>query len=531
MSPMKRPFLLLLVTINALMPLSSQENSLDLGREELESTSSADITFESYSGPEDRIDSAEAIRSIGYILADGVTSSGVGLYTDKYRAQRAIGDPLERGFGADIVEILPEGRVDHITNLRRILSGYLERAWGYSRDDADLLSRFITVYNAVYRGAIEVFADRYRADTLSLLDGGKLGLALGYREWPGKTQLVIPVKDNRYPGDLDAVEPTQLIDTAVVARLRERQDLGISDRKAIIEFIERVVEERTAQIVEERAQIAEEQVQIEERRQDIEEEIAQLIEDIPERTATETTPTTTTATTIETPVTEPPAAEEPVIDTPQEEPPTEPTERVAELQDEQEQLDERSAELEQRSEELDQEEEAVEQLTEQVQELYQETAEDQETLIESPPEVTAIPMVIYRNGFELILINAVTMEPMGDQTVQLEGRSKLVLGDSLYAVHATSRHLLRIDTGTLEVLSESVVVVAPEAPIMQVGEVILTIIEDGDAYYVGQFDGTAALRSRSSKAVAPGTDLVVYDSMLIVQLPDRTFSKLDLRDF
>ncbi len=533
---------------------------LDLDREELDTVGSADIRFENYTGPQDRIDSAMAIRGIGVVLAQGVLDTGTGRYGDKYTARRYVGLETDSRLAADIIEILPDGQVDHITNLRRILAGYLERAWQYGENDADLIARFVTVYNAVYRGSLDIFSERYRPEPVAAMDARRVGLAVSFRDWPGGTQIVIPIRDDRSPGDLDAVAPGQLIDPNVIAHLRDRVDLGIGDRKAIIELIERVIQERTEAIEAEQMRIVAEQAEIAERQDEIAQEIAAAPVPENEEPAAPATPEETVAVPAETPsegtvptvpspadrtvpadspstgaADQPPATVEqaetgqaPTAGEPVE--PAQAPTSVPALEAEQASLTERSQELDERTEELAQDQAEVEELTRQVQELYQETAQDQEAIIESPQRVNLIPVVIGGNGFELMLVNADTLEPFGTQTVPISGRDRIAVGDSLYAVHGSSRHLLRIDGSSLDVLSESAVTVAPGAPLLLVQDSILSIVQDRGQYFVGHFDGTAALMNRSSSPVSAGTDLVVIGTELLVQTPGGGFARLDLTE-
>ncbi|MDA3951003.1 MAG: P83/100 family protein, partial [Spirochaeta sp.] len=246
---------------------------LEIDRDELRDALDADIEFQNYEGPVEQIDSREAIRGIGRSLGRTVTAETGADYAGRYILRRIIGDETSPLRAADLLELTGDAQVDHIVNLRRIVAGYLEDGWGYQAADADLLSRFITIYNAVHRGDLSFFSARYRAAVIDALDSDRVGLATSYRQWAGQTQLVIPIRPERRAGDLDAVDPGQLVDRAVIAELRTRADLGIEDRKAIIEFIERVIEERTEVIAEEREEIEAEQQEIDERRAEIDEEI------------------------------------------------------------------------------------------------------------------------------------------------------------------------------------------------------------------------------------------------------------------
>jgi prefoldin subunit 5 len=538
--------------------------SLEIDRAELQGAGEADIEFENYEGPVEQIDSREAIRGIGRSIGRGINRGDIADYAGRYRVYRIVGDQTEPLRGADIVELDRSARVDHIVNLRRIVAGYLESAWEYGREDADLLARFITIYNAVHRGNVSFFGERYRTAVVEALDAERVGLAISYREWPGRTQLVIPIRDERFPGDLDAVDPRQLIDSAVIAELRTRSDLGIEDRKAIISFIERVIEERTEVIAEERAAIEEEQQEIDQRQEEIEEEIATIEEEQtqaeqpppePEEPADDggvsdggpaTGPAAAPAastppqepqeqleeppqTTEPQPVESVPEEAEAEDDTPEAAPQEQ---RVEELENEQAQLQEREEELQEQREELDEEEEEVEALTEEVEELYQDTAEDQATLDEGGV-AELVPFVISNDddSFELSIVNIDTVDVAGEQTIPVVTRDLVDYQGGLLVAHAGSGRLLLLDSQSLELLEESDTRVVPGARIRIVGQSVLTVVEDGSSFYVGEFDSQLVLLRRSVESVKMETDIVNRGDRLIVQGADGSLRRLDLREF
>ncbi|POQ98465.1 hypothetical protein AU468_12795 [Alkalispirochaeta sphaeroplastigenens] len=487
-------------------------SALEIDRSELEAVSGADIEFESFQGEVQQFDSDQAIRGIGSALGQEATGEGTFNYFNRYILRRVIGDHLDRRRAADIMEFSPDARVDHIENVRRILSGFLVGAWGYQRGDADLLARFITIYNAVHRGDMAFFEARYREAVTESLDPERVGIALSYREWPGMTQMVIPLRGDRGPGDLDAVDPGQLVGPAVIGDLRSRADLGIDERKAIIEFIERVVEVRLDEISRERAAIEEEREEIALRR----EELQEAREPQPEVEPDEELPQVTPAAPI--PGEAPPGeiGEEP--DDPEEaEPRISLADEVA--RDEEELLREREEALDRREEVLQAEEEELEVLVDQLEELYQETARDQAALSErtAPPELVPFVLSDGRGGYEIAVVNLDGPVLEERQIVPLAGRHVLEYRGGLLVVHRGTRRMLLLEPASLAVRAESERSVRSGSRIVVQGDAILTVIEEEGAAFVGEFDSGLVLLRRSADAVNPDTDIVVRGDQVLVQ--------------
>ncbi|MBR7064678.1 MAG: hypothetical protein IKI31_06000, partial [Treponema sp.] len=166
---------------------------------EIKSVGDETVEFINYTGPHTRIDSLAAIKEIGAGLGRTIARSK-NIYTNtgdrgKYYVIHAV-DPTEKGkLDADILFIGANATVDHITNLRRIISAYLSTAYGYSTRDADTLAVFVTVYNAVYRNNIEAFRAKYKSVVMQNLTQEHCGLSIRYSDWPGKSQIVIPLYD------------------------------------------------------------------------------------------------------------------------------------------------------------------------------------------------------------------------------------------------------------------------------------------------------------------------------------------------
>lgn len=224
--------------------LSSAVFALEVNEKELETVSPEQIVFENYSGPHSVINTADEISGIGSSLGKTVaqnleqpSKAGSSL---KYQIIHAV-DSSEKGkLDADILVIGQDSTVDHIKNIRRIISAYLSQSYGYSKSDADTLAVFATVYNAVYRGNFDYFETKYKKAVTSNLMPEKAGIALSYKEWPGKTQIVIPLNDIN--GGLSTVDTSVISDRQVVKSMQGEDDKGVEARKDMVDIKEREAE-------------------------------------------------------------------------------------------------------------------------------------------------------------------------------------------------------------------------------------------------------------------------------------------------
>jgi len=210
---------------------------LEVDRSEIKPGSAGDsITFINYSGPYSVISSVEEINGIGTSLGKGIAASGSSGDPSRYYVIHAVDTAVKTGFDADILILGEKAGVDHIDNLRRIISSYLSAAYGYSAKDSATLATFITIYNAVYRGKIDVFQSRYKPVVMKNLSPDKAGLSVRYDEWPGKTQIVIPLSDPRLAGTVSSIDTTSLTDKAVVEKIKEDSTTATDTRKAMTEL-------------------------------------------------------------------------------------------------------------------------------------------------------------------------------------------------------------------------------------------------------------------------------------------------------
>ncbi|MDR1307399.1 MAG: hypothetical protein LBK74_07475 [Treponema sp.] len=233
-----------------------------VNREELEQNQAA-VNFINYEGPHSRIDTVAQIRNIGYeqgrAVKNGADRTGT---ANRYFVIHCVGDSDGDKFDADIFGLGVDVGVDHIRNLRLIIQGYLEGAYDYNASDAALLARYVTIYNAVFRGDWNFFGVRYKDVVIQNLVQGKEGLSIRWDEWPGQTLMVIPLGTG-IPGSFSAIDTSGLTDPGVITELRNDEDRGIEDRQGMVDLKEREADEANQSATLQREAIAEEEKNIE----------------------------------------------------------------------------------------------------------------------------------------------------------------------------------------------------------------------------------------------------------------------------
>lgn len=235
-------FLKKIFVFTAAASLCSGLWAASVNENELKSAGNPDtIVFENYTGPHSVINSVSEIQEIGSEIGKQVSanvdvSKSYGS-SAKYSVIHCI-DPNESGkLDADIFIIGSSATVDHIKNLRRIIASYLSAAYGYSSKDAETVAVFVTVYNAVYRSNMTYFSSKYKKVVTDNLTSAKCGLAISYKDWPGSSQIVIPLNDVR--GGLSTVDTSVISDKKVVSSMQEDDDRNIDSRKQMVDIKER----------------------------------------------------------------------------------------------------------------------------------------------------------------------------------------------------------------------------------------------------------------------------------------------------
>lgn len=476
--------------------------------DELKSVSQT-IEFENYTGPHSRIDTLEAIKKIGSDMGDQIaasleTSATVG-FVPKYSVIHAL-DPAEKGkLDADILVLGPNAEVDHIRNLRHIIASYLSAAYDYAEADAETIATFITVYNAVYRKNLDAFSSRYKGVVTENLTEANCGLSTRYSEWPGASQIVIPI--GSVGGGLSTVDTSVISDKEVVNSMKEEDGKNIDDRKQMVDIKEREAEQASQKAQEAQKSATEKQKTAteEQKKAETKKEEAKAAEKKAEEAQKK--------------------ADENPSDKQAQKEAEEAKQEAEEAKQEAEAQEEKAAEAQNDADEAKKEAESAQQTADkkqsEAQEERKEIAKDQQEIEEKEREEAAATSVY---GLRLVDSSALNSQivkvNMGNGVVMKQSDVKVVKGRAVaeasggfIAVAGENKgksavKLVIIDKESLEITKESEETLADNSVLLVDGSNYLVVIKDKAASYVGKYDGELNLVKKSPVPVNPDTPIV-----------------------
>jgi len=207
------------------------------------------VRFQNYTGPVKNRAVPSVSRGVGRTLAKKAADrpNTRVRYARNYSLYHIPPPEKAQRLGADIFTIDQAAQVNHIVTLRRMLVGFLEEMYGYSRADASTLALFVSYYNAVYRGDTKFFASRYIDDVTRRLTPVNAGLSPDYRRWAGKSALVIPLTADAKKGRLDAVDPDLISDKKVRDEVRKKEQ-NLKPRRELVDMKKRIVDDRKSDL-------------------------------------------------------------------------------------------------------------------------------------------------------------------------------------------------------------------------------------------------------------------------------------------
>lgn len=512
--------------------LSAGLFALEVNKNELNTTGDTTIEFINYTGPHKIIDSVAAIKAIGSGLGNQVAKDpskpASTSKNSKYYVIHAV-DPNETGkLDADILYIGSDATVDHIKNLRRIISAYLSSAYGYSEADSDTLAVFITVYNAVYRNKIDTFKSKYKNVVIENLTSSNCGLSVNYKDWPGKSEIVIPLYDVNN-GGLSTVDTSVISDSSVVNSMKEDDDKNVESRKEMVDIKEREADQASEKAKEAQKQAVNEQKKLDEEKKKNEEK--QKEAQAAEKKAEEKKKV---------------AEENPDDKKAQEEAKQakkEAEEKKQEAAEQQKKTDEQQEKTDEKKQEAKEQQALADKKETEAQNERKEIAKDQS---EVQKKEAAQALMTTEFGIiladeanmlsRLVKFNIETGEVVKNSPVaQIRNRTVYKDGDGFIAVAGENSKkgavkLVTISPDTLEISAESENTISEDSVLVKDGSEYFCIVDESGKYYLGKFGSDLSLKLKSQIQVKSGTPVTVTDSGIVVTDANGRLRLLDKKD-
>ena len=524
--------------------------AIEVDKPEIDSVKNKTIEFINYTGPHDAVDSADTIRGIGSNLAGAVKAGRAG-DMNRYSVIHCVDPAVKEGLDADIFIIGKNAGVDHINNVRLIIAGYLKAAYGYSDKDAATLAHFVTIYNAVYRKNIDFFNQKYKQVVTKNLTKEKAGLALRYDEWPGQTQIVIPLTDQKYAGTISSVDTTSISDKKVVEKMREDKGKDLEKRKEMVDLKERESEEaaKRAEVAKKEANVKQKEADKQKKEADTKQKAAEKQKKETEQKQKEAKKAEEKAATTGKPE-DKKVAEEKKKEAEKSQKETE--KKTEEAKKAKDAADEKQKKADEAKKEVKEEEKMAEKKTEEAQTDRKDIASDTQKIIEEKKAEkkaegdAAIASSIPGYGLkvvddskmlsELVLLDLKTEEELRTSGINtIRGRNLHIVGKNLMAIAGTKSGnaviaLVLIDAKSLEIVKQSQENIAGESVLIKNGNDYYAVIDNNGKYFIGRYNDKLELQAKSAVEVLPYTPITIGDKGLLVQDSKNNIRLLKLTD-
>lgn len=473
----------------------------------------SDIVFENYVGPHTEISTREEITGIGLYLGENSPSSPS--WGDKYRLFHSFQPEIPEGLDADILAILENAGVDHITNLRRIISGYLQSVYDYKAADASILAEFITYYNAIYYKNISHFSTSYKEGVLQYLSAENAGLSTHYSEWPGKSRIVIPTASEKTSGETgDMEEQTPALDTSIISQpevveeMRKEEDKALDTRKDMVEIREEELDEKQEVLDEKQEVLTEEKEELKEAVQEKEKELETVDEG---------------------------SAEEEII------------------KEEIQVLEEKEKVLEEKQEDIAEEQETLDKKQDEVHKMRNDIAEDENILKKEEEAVEAAESIIASTDGKALWF--VLIEKQGDPASfgtlckitengdildksdinSIRGNTAIDTGEGIAVIAGkdasnSSINVILIDQKSLELLKQSETNVYAGNTIWTDKDNLYIITRNNSDWVLGKYSYDLELLNQSEVKVHPDSAIQFDTDKLLIQNSGGTISVLSKED-
>jgi hypothetical protein len=447
------------------------------------------VTFINFEGPYSRIDTREQIRQIGVGLGqlisnDQERAGALGRYFVIHSVSGEDGTKID----ADIFGLGVDAGVDHVRNLRTIIQGYLQTAYGYNARDALLLAEYITIYNAVYRGGWDYLTGRYKQPVITNITREKAGLSIRYDEWPGRTLLLIPLGI----GGLSSVDTSVISDKRVIEEMRKDDDMGLEQRRDMVDLKEREADDAEQRARIEREAIREEERKVAEERRDIAQERQRTEED--ENAGRITS--------------------------------QEAQDRNDELNRREEAVNQQERENEQRRDDAQRQDNFAEQKREEAQQDRRDIAEDQQAAIIEDATGGFLGVMIEKQDYmgRLIRFNTSGREIKRSPLDSIHVRTLTLLNGKIYCIAGENRgngavRLIEINQTNLEMARQGDDDLAPGSLLWVNNNDLyaITVNLNDNSCYLGRFNSNLALQAKSTVKIHKNASVIIQQDRLLSQ--------------
>ncbi|TGM74164.1 hypothetical protein EHR01_11695 [Leptospira mtsangambouensis] len=168
------------------------QSKAPLGESEIKGSKKIEFINRSLRKASDEIiqENTEIGRKLAETLAKENTAT-----VDGVKIQRIL-PGADGKLGADILTLSESQSFDHVNSIVRIIASYVEKSFQYKVGNAETLAQYILYYNATHRKDSKFFTKKYTEGVIAATSPDKLGIDTVYKNWPGKTQIIIPIEGN-----------------------------------------------------------------------------------------------------------------------------------------------------------------------------------------------------------------------------------------------------------------------------------------------------------------------------------------------
>lgn len=457
-------------------------------------------------------------ESIGKTLGSMISKDPSEMHSQEGVRVIRVSAAEKNKIGADLLFLDANTKFGHINSIQRVLSGYIQTAFSYNNAKADILATYVLYYNGMHRGDVRFFESKYTNALLKKLNSPNIGIALSYKDWPGKTELIIPIEKNilkEFQKDVTLDE----LENEVNKIIQDKKN-GSEDRNKFAELRKEKIAEELKEINQKIDELENLENEIEAKQRNIAERLVELKKD-PEKNKDE----------------------------------------IARLEKEYENLEKQKNEIKKRKEDLIEREERLTGVKSKRRIPKEIPSPKEEKKVE--PKVIVDPRLLepeYSSHVvdgKLVFIKPITdidshcvngihlLDPLKEDFVytseynKICGKTFKVLGDNILVIGFLDKKeqikLVLLKKNDLKVIGNSDANVYHKTPIEIRGDFLYAIENLDGKFYLTRFDLNLKSLTRSKEEVNPDSVITFYDNKIYVsgkkengQIEFKVFKKEDL---